>query len=153
MPTFCLKRSQQCERHPHTSGLHKSKFCVMPDPFPAERFGKGSRYARLSLSTRFGHLPVLNKVKKFRILVLTQVSQDALGFHHYVIGKLKLFAFPMISGRVSIATETTWLPSFYFNDRLDTMMATPIDEDTEVSAGQKFPEEVTAILERLYLEA
>ena len=46
--------------------------------------------------------------------------------------------------------ETTWLPSFYFNDRLDTMMATPIDEDTEVSAGQKFPEEVTAILERLY---
>ena len=30
-----------CERHPHTSGLHKSKHCMMPDPFPAERFGKG----------------------------------------------------------------------------------------------------------------
>ena len=39
-----LKRIQLCERHPHTSGLHKSKFCVMPDPFPAERFGKGFIY-------------------------------------------------------------------------------------------------------------
>ena len=26
-----LKRSQLCEHRPHTSGLHKSKFCVMPD--------------------------------------------------------------------------------------------------------------------------
>ena len=33
----------------HTSGLHKSKYCMMPDPFPTERFGKGSRYARLNL--------------------------------------------------------------------------------------------------------
>ena len=29
-----------CECHPHTSGLHKFKYCVMPDPFPAERFVK-----------------------------------------------------------------------------------------------------------------
>ena len=35
-------RIKLCERHPHTSGLHKSKYCVMPDPFPVERFGKGS---------------------------------------------------------------------------------------------------------------
>ena len=40
-------RIKLCERHPHTSGLHKSKYCVMPDPFPAERFGKGLGYARL----------------------------------------------------------------------------------------------------------
>ena len=32
------------ERHPHTSSL---KYCIMPEPFPAEQFGKGSRYARL----------------------------------------------------------------------------------------------------------
>ena len=36
-----LIRIKLCEHHPHTSGLHKSKYCVMPDPFPAERFGKG----------------------------------------------------------------------------------------------------------------
>ena len=36
------------ECHPHTSGLHKSKYCVIPDPFPVERFGKGSGYARLA---------------------------------------------------------------------------------------------------------
>ena len=36
------------ERHPHTFGLHKSKYCVMADPFPVEQFGKGSGYARLT---------------------------------------------------------------------------------------------------------
>ena len=36
------------KRHPHTSGLHKSKYCVIPDPFPAKQFGKGSGYARLA---------------------------------------------------------------------------------------------------------
>ena len=40
-------RIKLCERHPYTSGLHKSKYCVMPDPFPAEWFVKGSGYARL----------------------------------------------------------------------------------------------------------
>ena len=35
------------ERHPRNSGLHKSKYCVMPDSFPAEQFGKGSGYTRL----------------------------------------------------------------------------------------------------------
>ena len=39
-------RIKSCERHPHTSGLHQSKYYyVIPDPFPAERFGKGSGYA------------------------------------------------------------------------------------------------------------
>ena len=40
-------RIRLCERHPHTSGLHKSKYCVMPHPFPAERFGKGLVYAKV----------------------------------------------------------------------------------------------------------
>ena len=43
---FCIKLY---ERHPYTSDLHKYKYCVMQDPFPAERFGNGSGYARLSL--------------------------------------------------------------------------------------------------------
>ena len=29
---ICIKLYK---RHPHTSGLHKSKYCVMLDPFPA----------------------------------------------------------------------------------------------------------------------
>ena len=49
-----LKRSQLCEHHPHTSGLHKSKFCVMPDPFPAEQFGKVLGYCRLIFIYKMG---------------------------------------------------------------------------------------------------
>ena len=36
-----LIRIKLYESHPHTSGLHRSKYCVMPDPSSAERFGKG----------------------------------------------------------------------------------------------------------------
>ena len=43
-------RIKLCERHPHISGLHKSKYCVMPDPFPEEQFGKGLGYARLTFA-------------------------------------------------------------------------------------------------------
>ena len=35
--------------HIATSSLHKSKYCVMPDPFPVERFGKWSGYTRLDV--------------------------------------------------------------------------------------------------------
>ena len=36
------------ERHPHTSSLQKSKYCVMSDPFLAEQFGRGLGYGRLA---------------------------------------------------------------------------------------------------------
>ena len=55
MPAFCLGETEEkptVSSSSTTSGLHKSKYCVMPDPFAAERFGKGSGYAGLSLSTR-----------------------------------------------------------------------------------------------------
>ena len=43
-----ITHSKSYEHHPHTFSLHKSKYCVMLDPFPAERFGKGSGYAGLA---------------------------------------------------------------------------------------------------------
>ena len=60
-----LIRIKLYERHPHTSGLHKSKYCVMPDPFPAERFGKGSGYARLLLTTNESGTKIIQNHRQY----------------------------------------------------------------------------------------
>ena len=76
-------RIKLCERHPHTSGLHKSKYCVMPDPFPVERFGKGSAMPDTGLDHRSACsfltvLSILTAVSSLTVfypkMVLTVVS-------------------------------------------------------------------------------
>ena len=60
-----------CERHPHTYGLQKSKHCVMPTPFLAERFCKGSGYASIGVNQNEKYVPLVKQnVMELEVFIL-----------------------------------------------------------------------------------